>query len=154
MGKYCYVFKLNHSRIVGIDSDNDELRDSKVLGLYSSRSEAYSAQERFRLLNGFRDFPNDFSIEKRRVNLDSSVAKLTSGMKIYLLTNEFSQEEYDWVTDLGLFTSFEEVNETISRSCSRVYRKKKYLNDRDNYIIGVLNLDRDNIFWDEGFEYD
>ncbi len=47
------VFVLQHLRLL-----NEDEEDVKMLGVYSSRDEAISAVERFRLLPGFRDVPN------------------------------------------------------------------------------------------------
>lgn len=44
--------------------------DSKLIGVYSTRAKAEAAAERSKLLPGFKDRPDDFLVERYRLDQD------------------------------------------------------------------------------------
>lgn len=149
--KFRYAYLLVHTKVVVIDNEDDVV-DKKELGLYSCKANAYRAQERYKVLQGFRDSQDGFSILKRRVNLDANMDQLSSGMPVYLLKNEYALEDYDLITDFGYYTSLEQAESMISQLTTNKYRTKKYLGVTANYTIGELIMDADNPYWSDGFE--
>ena len=149
--RYSYLFQLLHIKTLEIRA-SDIVTDKKELGLYSSLQAARSAQARYSNLIGFVDFPNDFHILKRRVYLAACHTKLLPGIPIYLLKNEFYEDDYDIVTDFGFYTGMDEAKAAVLQLSSYHRKGKSYLSDPTNYTIGELNLDIDNPYWSEGFE--
>lgn len=149
--RYQYIFLLVHSYKVGTDENCDDIVETKRLGLYSCKKAAIHAQERFKVLAGFRDHPNDFFVQKRRIELDDKNTRLLPGVPIFHLRNEWTQTDYDIVTDLGFFIDIASAEETINQLISQKKRRKDFLNIRDNYVIGEFILDVDNSFWTDGF---
>jgi len=59
------VFVVQHSR----QGSNDR-EDVKLIGVYGSQEKAQEAVDRLRLVEGFRDHPNSFSIDRYTVDQD------------------------------------------------------------------------------------
>lgn len=59
------VFVVQHVR-----QFSDGREDVKLIGVYASQARAQQAVDRFRLLEGFRDYPNGFSIDPYVVDHD------------------------------------------------------------------------------------
>ena len=59
------VFVVQHSRQI-----SDEREDVKLIGVYGSQEKAQEAVDRLRLVEGFRDNPNGFSIDRYIVDQD------------------------------------------------------------------------------------
>jgi len=60
------VFILQHER----PETHDRMEDVKFIGAYSSRACAQEAVERLRLQPGFRDYPDDFTIDEYEIDKD------------------------------------------------------------------------------------
>lgn len=52
------VFILQHSYEI------DEIEETKIIGIYSSKANAESAIDKFKKLPGFQDYPDYFYIDK------------------------------------------------------------------------------------------
>ncbi|MBY0282203.1 MAG: hypothetical protein K2W94_08650 [Alphaproteobacteria bacterium] len=63
-----YVFSLYH-----IHELPDGEEDVKLIGIYTSYEEAEAAKNRVKDKPGFKDYPEDFSIEPQKLNRDSWV---------------------------------------------------------------------------------
>lgn len=59
------VFVLQHSR-----EKEDGEKDSKFIGVYSTRAKAQEAIERLRCQHGFKDTPDDFCIDEYPIDKD------------------------------------------------------------------------------------
>lgn len=65
--KYVYCLHHNHK----IEPDGDKwICDTKSLGYYSTRAKAKKAIQFYKTVIGFKDYPNDFEIEKVPVDFD------------------------------------------------------------------------------------
>lgn len=65
-----FIYVLMHSHLC---EDEPEAEDVKLLGVYSSESNAKLAIERYYKLEGFCNYPIDyFSIDKFKIDIDSS----------------------------------------------------------------------------------
>jgi homoserine kinase type II len=60
------VFILQHQR----SETENHIEDAKFIGAYSSRAAAEAAVERLRSQPGFRDYPDDFSIDEYEIDRD------------------------------------------------------------------------------------
>jgi len=60
------VFILQHER----PETEDCMEDVKFIGAYSSEASAQAAVERLRIQPGFRDYPDDFTIDEYEVDKD------------------------------------------------------------------------------------
>ena len=54
------VYLLSHSRLVC----EPDIFDTKDIGFYSTKEKAKQVIEEYKMLPGFRDYPNDFVIEE------------------------------------------------------------------------------------------
>ena len=138
-----YVFKLIHNRKV----EEPDIYNTFLIGFYSKRENAEKTIERFRLIDGFKDFPNDFYIEKERVDEgivdeDGALDKLAS---VFFLSHTYEEGEYDFDSYLGVFSSLEKVQKELS------YLKNlpEYKEHQNDFHIDEYKLDEDN--WVSGF---
>ncbi len=60
------VFVVQHVR-----QFSDGREDVKLIGVYASQARAQQAVDRFRLLEGFRDYPSGFTIDRYIVDQDN-----------------------------------------------------------------------------------
>ena len=60
-----FVYMLSHSRAF-----NEETRSTILIGIYSSIEKAEDTISRYKSIEGFCDYPNDFSIEEMEVDFD------------------------------------------------------------------------------------
>ncbi|NLD49904.1 MAG: hypothetical protein GX660_22405 [Clostridiaceae bacterium] len=66
-----YVYKLEHKRKV--ETNDVDRFSTKLIGFYSSRAKALSVIERYKSIEGFKDYPDDFIIEKCEVDFDDFI---------------------------------------------------------------------------------
>lgn len=73
------VYILQHSYEIG------QFEESKIIGIYSSEEKAFAVKEKYRLLPGFNEYPdNCFSIDKYEVdknNWEEGFIKWEEAMK-------------------------------------------------------------------------
>lgn len=60
------VFILQHER----PETEDRMEDVKLIGAYASEAAAQAAIERLRTQPGFRDYPDDFTIDAYEIDKD------------------------------------------------------------------------------------
>jgi hypothetical protein len=60
------VYILQHER----PKTEDRMEDVKLIGAYSSEASAQAAIERLRTQPGFREYPNDFTIDAYKIDKD------------------------------------------------------------------------------------
>lgn len=60
-----YVYMLKHSRPV-----EEGVTDDKLIGFYSSMDKVNIVIERYKLIAGYKDYPDDFVVEKIEVDFD------------------------------------------------------------------------------------
>lgn len=134
------LYKLEHKRVV--DYYNNEFIYSTItIGYYSS---CYIIQEtisRYINIEGFKDYPKDFVIEKFKVNRSKII-----GNKIYELTHTYEDSDgYDNVVYLGVYPSIKDAYSKIDK----IKTSKPYSEHLDNFIIDEYIINEDN--WCEGF---
>ncbi len=60
-----FVYKLTHKR-----NSEDDAYSTKIIGFYSSEEKAIDTLERYKNIEGFKDYPENFIIEKCQVDFD------------------------------------------------------------------------------------
>ena len=66
MNRYCYLYHVIHQYYVETDTDGSPINETKEIGLYTTKLLANQAVERYKVLPGFRDYPDCFSIRRQR----------------------------------------------------------------------------------------
>jgi hypothetical protein len=65
MSESIEIFLVQH-----VHTLEDEEEDVKIIGIYSTQDTARKAVERLRLQPGFRESPDDFSVDRYILNMD------------------------------------------------------------------------------------
>ena len=63
-----YVYKLQHTRKV--EDVYEGVTDTKFIGFFSTKKKATETIEKYKQFEGFRDYPDDFMIEKVELDFD------------------------------------------------------------------------------------
>ena len=63
-----FVYKLTHKR--GIEGQADDVHSTKIIGFYSSEPKAMETISRYKNIRGFREYPDNFIIEKCQIDFD------------------------------------------------------------------------------------
>lgn len=137
-----YVFKLIHNRKV----EEPDVYNTFLIGFYSTRENAEKTIEKFKLIDGFKDFPNDFSIEKERV--DEGIVEegaLDELASVFFLSHTYEEGEYDFDSYLGIFSSLEKAQ----RELNYLKNIPEYKEHPDDFHIDEYKIDEDN--WGFGF---
>jgi hypothetical protein len=61
-----FVYVLQHVHVI-----NDDEENVKLIGVYSSHDTAHAALERTKLLPGFKDAPDGFTLDKYTIDEDN-----------------------------------------------------------------------------------
>lgn len=65
-----YVYTLIHKRKVCKDKNDKWVHSTKEIGIYTTEKRAKDVIEIYKKLPGFRDYPDDFIIEKIELDFD------------------------------------------------------------------------------------
>ncbi|HHX58141.1 MAG TPA: hypothetical protein GX710_09010 [Clostridiales bacterium] len=65
-----YVYLVQHSRPIVNDeyNESDDVYDTKIIGIYSTKEKANIVIKRYKTLEGFCDYPNNFYIDKYNID--------------------------------------------------------------------------------------
>ena len=141
-----YIYLLTHRRCVEFNERDGAIYDTKVLGIYSNYKSAKEAIAFFGEKVGFRDFKNDFCIQKRKLFGNDTKEPKTS---VFLI--EFERLLYDNLYTkqfIGICADEQTVQEIIAIS----QQKMKYNDATDDYDIIEYVLDEHSTYWSEGFD--
>ena len=64
---------------------------------------------------------------------------------VYFLCHEFFDGEYDIVTDIAVYSTYQKAAEAIER----LKKIPKFIDHPDSFEIGEVEIDKD--YWQEGF---
>lgn len=151
MDKYCYVYFVIHERAVEHDADNRPIHDTKAIGIYSKKALADAAIQRFVGLIGFRSYPNDFYVLKRRCYYDDQPSwKLCANITIYQPYHEYyiPDEDCDLISR-GAFFANQSKAETVLQEWKTDEKLAEY---PDGFEIIKYTVDKDIRLWSEGFD--
>ena len=141
------VYELLHKRFIKIDLDTDEdVCNTKRLGFFSSREKCYEAIKFYLTQPGFKDYPDEFVIKFIEADVDDyNDVPGCFGATVFYLSHEWYDGEYDYVTDLGYYSSRKNAEEAKTRYlCEEYYKEHSEGFCIDNYEINKRN-------WTEGF---
>ena len=141
------VYKLEHCILLEYDVDGTEVRDTKTLGFFTSKSVCLDAKEFYLTLDGFKDFPDGFTIKRIRVDVNdyNNVSNHHDNQKVYQLSHEWYDGEYDYITELGCYSSYEKA--LLSKT---LYENDDiFKNHKEGFSIDECTLNRKG--WIFGF---
>ncbi len=134
-----------HSRLICIDVGGDEVHDTKVLGIYTTKAKATEAINRFSKLSGFCDYPNDYHIKKMRLYISDDKPLLNA----HLI--EFEYLVYGntyYMHRIGCYDTETAALEKIATLQQRsIYKKHS-----EGFEIIPYKLNHDSEYWGEGFD--
>lgn len=56
------VYLLQHSY------EQNDIEETKIIGIFSSKEKALEVIERYKILSGFKEYPNDFYIDEYQID--------------------------------------------------------------------------------------
>lgn len=143
------VYLLTHSREVELCATS-----SVMIGIYSSLSVVDTTINKYKDIEGFKDYPDDFVVKEYEVTSKEN-NEILPGHPIYFLQHEYSVDEegiiYDYDTDIGIFANYDSAKKVMEE----LIRTKTYpkspdgLYAPDGFCISECIVDEDN--WTEGF---
>lgn len=141
-----YVYRLFHNHKIEYDG-NDWICDSKLIGYFTSKLYAQNIIKKYKNVIGFKDYPNDFVIQKEKiVNDDSDLQKDNTMQYIYELTHSFEDEEgYEIVTYFSVYSSLE----IARRDEEKLLLKFPFSTHPEGFLIVDHQLN--HCYWQEGF---
>lgn len=137
------IYMLTHSRSV-----EEDVHDTKLIGFYSSRQNAEKVIKRYKSITGFCDYPEDFVIEEWEANVDdfNDICGDFKYTVFYLAHEYYDGVEYDYVTDIGVYSTLKKAERAMSK-----YRKLPQFKEyTDGFSIDEYEIDKDH--WTEGFD--
>ncbi len=144
------VYLLQHIRKVEVDAIS-----GIHIGVYTSLESANLTIDKYKNIEGFKDYPDDFVVEEYEV-VGSDDKSILPGESIYFLQHEHSIEEdgiiYDYVTDIDMFMNYvdaEMIMEELKRDPKYVGKFEGIYSDNGGFCIDQCILNKDN--WTEGF---
>ena len=141
---YKYVYILKHARVVDYDED-DPIKDSKILGVYSSLIKAKNAINFFAELPGFIDYPNDYDIMKKRLYCDNA----KNHENVFLIEHE--KHLYDDVYEKSLLNLYNNEKDALEYIETQK-NKHDFSQESEKYEIIEYSIDKHSEYWGEGFD--
>ena len=140
------VYFLSHYHIVEYDQNNEEVGDTKHLGFFSSKELCLDAIEFYKTLEGFRDYPDGFVIDRKRVDVnDFNNVSSHYTDKVYQLTHEWYDGEYDYISELGCYSTYEKAK--IAQSLYE--NEEEFEEHKEGFCIDECRINQRD--WIEGF---
>lgn len=141
------VYKLTHERLVEIDPKTGErITNTKLLGFFSSEDKCHEAVDYYLTQMGFKDYPDDFIIEIVEADIDDyNQASGQFGNYVYFLSHEYFDGEYDYISDLGYYSTRQKAKKAMERNL----KEPDFLNHKDGFCIDKYLINEKE--WQEGF---
>ncbi len=140
------AYKLQHKRFIETDSEGDKICDTNLLGFFSSEENYKTAIAFYLKLPGFKDFPDDFVVEKVEADVDDyneNVGEFASS--VFYLSHEWYDDEYDYVSCLGYYSSMKNAE----KSQALYQLEPEYIAHPEGFCIDEYKIDERE--WTEGF---
>lgn len=143
-----FAYKLEHKRLLEIDSDGDRVCATKLLGFFSSEEKCRAVVSDYLKLPGFKDYPDDFVTEKVSADIDDYNYNIGDfGSSVFYLEHEWYDGEYDYVTGLGYYSSMK-----AAENATALYRLETEFSEHpDGFAVGEFKIDKRESGWEEGF---
>jgi len=140
------VYELKHRYVLSVADDGEEVHETKQLGFFTSDEKIDEAIAQYITQSGFQKHPDDFEIYIVEADVDDY--NDTPGNfdgKVYYLAHEWYDGEYDYVTDIGYYSTQEKAEAAL-----RLYMEDEELREHpDGFSIDEYDLDK--MHWTEGF---
>lgn len=140
------AYKLEHKRVIDDDFNVDEVYETKLLGFFSSEEKCRKAICNYLEQPGFKDYPEDFVIEKVEANIDdfNDIAG-DFNSSIFYLAHEWYDGEYDHISHLGYYSSIEKA----TRAKLLYLLEPEYKKFPDGFSIDEYTINKCE--WQDGF---
>ena len=141
------VYILMHKHIIEIDKiTGEEISDDKLLGFFSPKEKCKEVIKYYLKQPGFKDYPNSFFYEIVDANIDDYNDIVGEFDKyVYYLSHEWYDGEYDYVTDMGFYTTRKKAN-----TAEKKYRlEPEYIEHQDGFCVDEYKINE--LHWKEGF---
>lgn len=141
------VFLLLHKHVLEYDLETGEaICDTKLLGGFSSKEKCEDVIPYYLKQPGFKDWPDEFEIEEVYADMDEFsdvVGEFTD--TVFYLSHEWYDGEYDYITQLGFYSSFQKA-----KNAESAFKKDScFAEHPDGFEIGEIIIDKTG--WTEGF---
>lgn len=137
------VIMLRHSRLI-----TEGAYDTKLIGCYSSLKNVKEVIKRYKKIEGFKDYPNDFNIETIEADINdfnNMCGEFNDNVVFRLVHEYYDGVEFDYVTELGIYSTIGKANEAQKK-----YSEQEILKDYpDGFCIDEIKVDFD--YWSSGF---
>ena len=126
------IFMLEHKREI-----DDVVILSSLIGFYTSKDIVDHTVNKYRMLEGYRDYPDDFLITEYEI--------AENVMQAFVVFHEYSDEEFDYPTLIGVFSTEEDA----IKAQMVAIKEQPFAQYPDGFTIDNYELNKD--FWTEGF---
>lgn len=139
------VYILCHKRVLEI-LDEEKVHETKLLGFFSSEEKCAKAIAYYITQPGFQKYPDDFEICTVEADVDehNSIPGSFSS-KVYYLSHEWYDGEYDYVTRIGYYSTPEKAE---AAKCT-LQNDPEFIDHPDGFCVDEYTVDE--MEWKEGF---
>ncbi len=145
-----YAYKFEHKRLMEVNKETGEkIYNTKLLGFFQSEEECKQLILEYLKQPGFIDCPNDFIVEK--VEADVNEFNDIPGefeSSVFYLAHEWYDGEFDYVTDLGYYST----EELAKKAQIRYQLDTNFIEHPEGFCISKYIIGECE--WKEGFIYD
>ena len=139
------VYELCHRRMLE-DLGEEKVHETKLLGFFSSEEKCQDAMSYYIEQPGFQQHPDAFEIFEIEADVDeNNNIPGEFGNKVFYLSHEWYDGEYDYVTDVGYYSTQEKA-EAALRS---IQVDEEFIEHQDGFVIDEYIIDE--MQWKEGF---
>lgn len=140
------AYMLVHKRLIESDPDGENAYSTILLGFFSSELKVKDAIGFYLNKAGFKDFPDDFKIKTVYADVDDfNSAAGDFADSVFYLAHEYSDGEYDRVSDLGFYSS----SENAEKALIKYKAEDEYKKYPDGFSVDEYRIDETE--WNEGF---
>lgn len=142
-----FAYKFEHKRLVEVDNETEEKTyNTKLLGFFKSEENCQELIPEYIKKPGFCDYPNDFFIEKIEANInDFNDIAGSFESSVFYLTHEWYDGEFDYVSDLGSYST----EELAIKAQVRYQLDPSFFEHPDGFCISEYVIGENE--WTEGF---
>ena len=142
-----FVYKLEHKRIAEINDDTGEkIPCTKLLGFFPSEEKCKEIIPLYLDQPGFRDYPDDFIIEKIEADVDDYNG--TAGefnASVFYLSHEYYDGVYDHISHPGYYST----QKLAEQAQQRYQLEPEFIAYPDGFCIAEYKIGKRE--WKEGF---
>lgn len=139
------AYELLHRHVVEI-ADDEEVCDTKLLGLFSTEEKCQEAIKHYTTQPGFEAYPDCFEINVIEADVDEYNDEVGEFSEtVYLLSHEWYDGEYDYITYIGYYSTREKAEKVLAL----FENNERFIEHQDGFDISVYNFDE--MMWEEGF---